>query len=63
MRRISCIFRPLSGYMVILLPVLVCIGCQPEIRDTILDGVKAGTSQVATALITALFQSIGGTSS
>ncbi len=63
MRRISCILQPLSGYMVILLPMLVCLGCQPEIRETILDGVKAGTSQVATALITALFQSISGTSS
>ena len=49
--------------MVVLLPMLACIGCQADIRNTIIDGLKAGTSQVATALITALFQSISGTSS
>jgi hypothetical protein len=42
--------------------VLFLIGCDEEVKQTVLDGVQDGLTVIATSLITALYESLSTTS-
>jgi len=58
MRRILCSTWLWMWQMAVVLPLLVCAGCDDDVRTELMTGLKSGTGSILTAVIGAMFTAL-----